>query len=87
MKIILFTFILVGMIGLFHTQNIRYFPRDSQEYVMFCLPDTLVGHNPDSLSYLSPGETGHGCSLNRRGMTIANLDYPVIKCNICYFPK
>ena len=89
MKIILFylVMILLGMGILSYTQTPRYFPRDSREYVIFCMPDTITGHHPDSLGYLERGKPGHGCDLNRRGKTIVDLDYPVIKCNICYPEK
>ena len=52
----------------------EYFPIGDTNYVVFCLPDTLVGHK------ISTDE----CGLNRAGHWVRNMDYRVIKCKKCW---
>jgi len=79
MKRIPYILTAMGIFGLFVTmrstkQEPRYFPRNSKEYVVFCLPDTLIGHKPET----------NECGLRRKAYTVYNLDYAVVMCDSCF---
>ena len=79
MKLVLIVTVvtLCAALVLNETGKPRYFPRDSKEYVVFCVPDTITGHKPET----------HECGLNRKAYTVYNLDYPVIMCDSCFPEK
>ena len=72
MKLILISLLTVLFVS--QASKPRYFPRNSKEYVIFCLPDTITGHKPET----------NECGLNRKAYTVYNLDYQVIMCDSCF---